>query len=227
MQDDLPSFDGFGPRAVSFFQDLEDNNSKAFFDEHRDVYESDVREPMERLMAEVAGEFGADGKVFRPHRDVRFSTDKSPYKVHCGAVVSGATSASPVYYLQVSGTGLLAATGYHQMSRDQVQRFYAAIDDDHSGAVLEELVAAAREAGAEVGGRELKTSPRGYPNDHPRVELLRHKGLTLSRSWPEWKWLQTREALRRVTDLWREADPINDWLATHVGAARQVDPGRP
>lgn len=227
MEHDIEPFAGFGPRAVSFFQDLEDSNSKAFFDEHREVYESHVREPMERLLAEVAKEFGIDGKVFRPNRDIRFSKDKSPYKLHCGAVVGDDSPGSPIFYTHVGTEGLRTASGYYRMSRDQVQRFYEAVDHDRTGPELQRLVEAARDDGIEVGGSVLKTSPRGYPNDHPRVELLRHKGLTLSRAWPEYKWLQTREALRRITALWRDARPINDWLVEHVGAARDVDPGRP
>lgn len=227
MDHDIPSFEGFGPRLASFYQDLEDNNSKAFFDEHREVYETDIREPMERVLAEVADEFGVNGKVFRPNRDVRFSKDKSPYKLNCSAIVGHGDPGSPVYYLQVGADGLVVASGYHMMSRDQVQRFYEAIDDDRTGTELQELVAAVRDAGATVGGSALTTSPRGYDNDHPRVELLRHKGLTLARSWPVYKWLQTREALRRTTALWRETAPINDWLQSHVGPARHTDAGRP
>lgn len=224
MDQDIEPFRGFGPGVVSFWHGLEDDNSTDFFHAHRDTYERDVREPMERLLAEVADEFGVDGKVFRPNRDVRFSTDKSPYKVHCGAVVGDGTPASPVYYTHVSGDGLLAASGYHRLSRDQVQRFYAAIDDDTTGPELVELVAAAREQGLSVDGSRLTTSPRGYANDHPRVELLRHKSLTVSTSWPEYKWLQTREALHRVTGLWRAAAPINDWLVANVGGPPSTAP---
>lgn len=227
LESDLGPFRGFGPDAPTFYVDLEANNSKAWFDEHRDVYEKQVRRPMEQLLADVAEEFGDHAKVFRPNRDIRFSKDKSPYKLHCGAVVGDGVPGSPVYYAHVSADGLLAASGYHQMSRDQVQRFLAAVDDEVTGPELEAMVAAARDDGATVGGSELKTSPRGYPNDHPRVELLRHKGLTLSRSWAPFKWLQTREALVRITDLWHETAPINAWLTTNVGAAREQRSGRP
>ncbi len=227
MEHDLAPFRGFGPRATTFWADLVEDNSRAFFDEHRDVYEQDIRIPMEQLLADVAEEFGHDAKVFRPNRDVRFSKDKSPYKLHCGAVVHDGTPASPVYYTHVGADGLLAASGYHQMSRDQVQRYLDAVGDDTHGPHLEELVAAARDAGMAIGGSELKTAPRGWPRDHARIELLRHKGLTVSRTWPPRAWLQTREALVRVTKLWRGAAPINDWLTTNVGAPRQVDPGRP
>lgn len=218
----LGRFTGFGPRAVSFWHELEADNSKAFFDAHRDVYERDIREPLERLLGEVAAEFG-DGKVFRPHRDVRFSTDKSPYKLHAGAVVGSRAAA---YYTAVSGDGLLAASGYYQMSRDQLERFRVAVADDTSGRVLAGLVAQARDAGADVGGRALATAPRGYPRDHPRVDLLRHKGLTLSRAWPEHGWLRTREPLRRVVALWRETQDVNAWLDEHVGPSTQEPPGR-
>lgn len=220
MDGDIEPFEGFGPGAVDFYRDLEDHNSKAHFDEHRTTYEQDVREPMERLLAEVADEFGRDGKVFRPNRDVRFSRDKSPYKLHCGAATNDGDPGSPVYYTHLSGDGLLSATGYYRMSRDQVERFYAAVDHERTGPELVDLVAAARDAGMEVGGSELTTSPRGYANDHPRVELLRHKGLTLSRTWKPYKWFQTREALRRITAVWRDAAPITDWLRTNVGGAR-------
>jgi uncharacterized protein (TIGR02453 family) len=216
----LGRFAGFGPQAVTFWHELEADNSKAFFDAHRHVYESDVREPLERLLGEVAAEFG-DGKVFRPHRDVRFSADRSPYKLHAGAVV-GATDERPAaYYTQVSGEGLLAASGYYVMSRDQLHRFREAVAADRSGPELVDLVVRARSGGAEVGGQALTTAPRGYPRDHPRVELLRHKGLTVHRAWPARRWLQTREALRRVTALWREAAELNAWLDAHVGPAEE------
>ncbi len=227
IESDLGPFAGFGPDMVAFWRDLEANNSKIWFDGHRDVYEDQVRRPMEQLLADVADEFGDHAKVFRPNRDIRFSRDKTPYKVHCGAVVSDGTPASPIYYAQVSADGLVAGSGYHHMSRDQVQRYLAAVDDDATGPELEALVATARDAGASIGGSELKTSPRGYANDHPRVALLRHKGVTLTRSWAPFKWLQTREALRRVTDVWRETEPINTWLATNVGAAREPRSSRP
>lgn len=220
----LGRFAGFGPRAVSFWHELEADNSKAFFDAHREVYEVDVREPLERLLGEVAAEFG-DGKVFRPHRDVRFSADKSPYKLHAGAVV-GDGERPVAFYTQVSGDGLLAASGYHRMSRDQLHRFLEAVDDDVTGPTLVDVVARARAAGADVGGSVLATAPRGYPRDHPRVALLRHRGLTLSRAWPEHGWLQTREALRRVTGLWREAAEVNAWLDAQVGPPREQDPAR-
>ena len=77
-------FRGWPAEALEFYEGLEADNSKAYWTAHKDVYETVVLSPMKAIAAELAPEFG-DGKVFRPNRDVRFSTDKSPYKTHIGS----------------------------------------------------------------------------------------------------------------------------------------------
>lgn len=223
----IGDFTGFPPEAFVFFQELEENNSKVWFDENRETYDHKVRLPMEEFMEAAADEFGDDGKIFRPNRDVRFSKDKSPYKLSCGGVVGETQPGTPGWYVQVSAEGVFAATGFWQMARDQIDRFYRSIDDDKHGAQLEALVAEARAAGHDVGGSALKTGPRGYAKDHPRIELLRHKSLTVTHSWPVRKWASTAAAYDRVTEVWRAAAPINDWLSRHVGASTLPQDGRP
>ncbi|MGC1207657.1 MAG: DUF2461 domain-containing protein [Ornithinimicrobium sp.] len=217
MNDQMPPFGGFGSQAISFWTELEANNNRDFFNSHRDVYDDHIREPLERLLAEVSNEFG-DGKVFRPNRDVRFSKDKSPYKLSGAAAIGDNDESSSVFYVQIGAKGLFVASGVYMMTRDQLQRFYAAIDDDASGERLTKVVDQGRADGLDIGGSALKTAPRGYSTDHPRVDLLRHKSLTVAREYgPGNDWIFTREALTRITALWRDAAPINDWLTEHVG----------
>jgi len=224
----LPTFDGFPPEAFDFYAGLsadDDHNSREWFDAHRDAYERAVRVPMEALLARADADGFGDGKVFRPNRDVRFSTDKRPYKTHCGAVIGfrdGTDRAS--HYVQLDATGMMAGCGYWELSRDQLERLRRAIDDDRHGVELERLVAQARAEGCEVLGSELKRAPRGYPVDHPRIELLRHTRLAVSRRWPVEPWMHTPAAYGRVTELWRTAAPVAAWLQTHVGGA--VEPRR-
>ena len=80
-------------------------------------------------------------------------------------------------------------------------------------------MAAARAAGNVVGAHdELKSAPRGYAKDHPRIDLLRRKGLTVWRGWPVAEPGCTRaKAKDRVEGLWRDAGPISAWLDAHVG----------
>jgi uncharacterized protein (TIGR02453 family) len=221
---ELAPFGGFPRDAFALYAHLgdDDNNHKPWFDANRRVYEDAVRVPMEALLARAAGDGFGDGKVFRPNRDVRFSRDKRPYKTHCGAVIAfrdGSGRASR--YVQLDAGGMMAAAGYWELSRDQLERFRRAIDDPDPGEELAALVATARTGGLEVLGSELKRAPRGYPTDHPRIELLRHTRLAASRAWPRADWMHTAEAYDRVVTVWREAAPLAAWLETHVGAATE------
>ena len=127
-------------------------------------------------------------------------------------------------YAELSAHGLYAGTGYHQLARDQLERFRAAVVDERSGPRLAELVAAARAGGLDVVGESLRTAPRGYPREHPRGELLRHKALVAGRSLPGAAGIGRDDALEHVAATWRAVEPLNAWLEKHVGASTM--PGR-
>jgi uncharacterized protein (TIGR02453 family) len=220
----IGSFTGFPPDAFRFYAELERDNSRAWFQANRARYERNVRRPMEALLAALAGGFGDDGKVYRPHRDLRFSADGRPYKEHCGAVISRRYAAVPVRYVQVDADGLAVAVGYPAMSRDQLRRFREAVDDEASGTALADAVATARGGGFEVTGSELVRAPRGMAPDHPRIELLRHRALLARRSWARAAWMHRPAAADVIAEAWRAASAVGDWLEVHVGAA--TDPPR-
>ena len=204
-------FRGWPAEALEFFEGLQADNSKAYWQANKAVYEAAVRGPMDALLAELAPEFG-EGKVFRPYRDVRFSADKSPYKTHMGATLARAG------YVQLSADGLAAGSGYWGMAPDQLARFRAAVADDQVGGELTSTLAGLAGNGIGVTSHgELKTAPRGYPKDHPRVELLRMKGLATWKAWPVAPWLGTAKAKDRVVAFLRASAPVRDWLDTHVG----------
>ncbi|RZT85250.1 uncharacterized protein (TIGR02453 family) [Pseudonocardia sediminis] len=209
----MSAFAGFGEYAVEFYDGLVADNSKAYWTDQRETYERDVRGPMTALLADLEPEFGA-GKVFRPYRDVRFSHDKTPYKTHCGGY------ASP-FYVEVSTEGLMAAGGYYGMAPDQVARYRAAVDDERRGEDLRARLQEAEATGLTVGGERLKTRPRGVDPGHPRLELMRHKGLHVSRRWPPDDVLHGPGARDRVRKVWRAARPLSEWLADHVGPSEQ------
>jgi len=213
------AFRGWHVEALEFFEGLEAENSKAYWQRNKDVYEKLVRAPMEELLAELAPEWG-DGRVFRPYRDVRFSRDKSPYKTHIGAMVGEG-------YVQLSAEGLAAGSGMWEMAPDQLERFRDAVDAERSGKALSKLVAGARAAGLELMAHEtLKTAPRGYPKDHPRIELLRYKGLVAWREWPAGAWLGTKRAKDRIVEFLRSSRPLSGWLRTNVGPSTLPERGR-
>jgi uncharacterized protein (TIGR02453 family) len=210
-------FRGWPPDALRWFAGLEADNSRDWFHANRATYDDAVRGPMEALLAELEPAFG-EGKVFRPNRDTRFSADKSPYKTNCAAVVP--RSEGGAFYVSVSADGLHVAAGCYMMSRDQLDRFRRAVADDRAGPALERVVGALERERFDVGYETLKTAPRGYPKDHPRVRLLRHGGLTAGRVHPPRKWLHTAAAKDGVVEVWTAVAPMHEWLDRHVGPPR-------
>lgn len=208
------AFTGFPSEAVLFYEGLVADNSRTYWQANKPVFERTVRQPMNELLAELA-EFGPF-HVFRPHKDVRFSKDKTPYKDHIGAY--GESQGGAGYYVQFSASGLLVGSGYYQMASDQLDRFRRAVDSDAVGGELAQLCSALATDGFELGAiGELKTAPRGYPKDHPRIEILRRKGLIASKQWKPARWIETRAVVGKVRAAWRAADDMNAWLDTHVG----------
>jgi len=204
------AFTGWPVEAIEFFEGLEDDNSRTYWQAHKDTYAQFVKGPMEALLAELEDDFGP-GRIFRPNRDVRFSNDKSPYKLNCAAQLTGG-------YVSVSADELFAGSGLYMPMPEQLKRLRAAIDADRTGRELEAIVAALRKAKYDVGAHEtLKTAPRGYPKDHPRIDLLRQKGLIAWREWPVGAWLGTAKAKQRVVDFLHDAAPVQRWLDRNVG----------
>jgi uncharacterized protein (TIGR02453 family) len=214
--DAAAGFVGFPADGMAFYDGLEADNSKTFWADHKTTYEQAVRGPMLALTATLEPEFG-EAKLFRPYRDVRFSADKSPYKTHQGAVV-GTGTAQGTLYLQVSADGLMIGGGYYVMSSDQLARYRAAVEDDATGVPLAGVVAELVAQDFELAGERLQRAPRGIDPAHPRVDLLRHKGIAALRRHGMPPWLATREAAERIAEGWRALAPLNAWLAAHVGA---------
>lgn len=212
------TFRGWPPSAIDFYRQLEAENTRPFWLAHKDTYDRDVRAPFDALSELVAEEFGPL-KVFRPNRDTRFSKDKTPYKTNCYAVGEG--EGGEGYYVGISTAGLTVGAGFWMMAPDQLDRYRRAIDDEHTGAEIAGIVADLGRKKLSIEGHALKTAPRGYPRDHPRVELLRHKSIAAMRSWEPAAWLSTKGAGTRIVDTWRAAAPLNAWLATHVGPSTE------
>jgi uncharacterized protein (TIGR02453 family) len=208
------AFTGFPLEAVSFYEGLTADNSRTYWQANKAVYERAVKAPMLDLLDELP-EFGPF-HVFRPNRDVRFAKEKTPYKEQIGAF--GESEGGAGYYVHFSATGLYVGSGYYHMHSDQLERFREAIDAEATGADLVLRCDAVEQHGLRLGAMsELKRAPRGYPKDHPRIDLLRRKGLIAGRDWPLAKWMHTKAAVARVRDTWSQAADVNAWLDTHVG----------
>lgn len=150
------------------------------------------------------------------HRDVRFSKDKSPYKTSHAAIHDGD---GIDHYLQIGAGGLLVAAGIYWMEPEPLRCYRAAVDDNRTGRALERLLAKLKSTSLSIndmGVGSLKTAPRGYPRDHPRVELLRLKGLVGHRTLTG-SALHDPSAVRDfVMETFELCAPLTRWLRSNT-----------
>lgn len=215
----MNQFSGFTPAVRRWFQGLEADNSREYFQAHRDFYEESIRGQMEALLDELSENFEGEVKMFRQNRDIRFSADKSPYKTQTYGVIRRSDDVPHGLFASISARGLVAGSGYYRMARDRLELYRAAVVDDKRGPELERTVAKAQKANLELWGETLATAPRGYPKDHERIELLRRKSLALGARLEIARGINRADGLRFVTRTWKAAAPVTAWLDEHVGAS--------
>ena len=208
------AFPGFPPEAFEFYEQLEADNDREFWTANKADYERLVRQPMVALCDELA-DFGPFS-LYRPYNDMRFAKGRPPYKTHQGAYTQG--SGGSGHYVQISADGLMAAAGYYAMAKDQLELFRTAVDDGDLGAEVAGLAEGLARSGYELGAHEsLKTAPRGFPKDHPHIDLLRRKGLMAWKSWPVARWMHGPDVVTRVRSVFTDVAPLAGWLDRHVG----------
>jgi uncharacterized protein (TIGR02453 family) len=213
------SFSGWPEQALDFYEGLEADNSKTYWTRHKAIFEEAVFGPMTELLSELTEEFGQT-KIFRPYRDVRFSKDKSPYKTQIGATVGSG-------YVQFSAAGLAVGDGMYMMATDQLDRYRRAVASEDSGSHLEKVIAGIEADEVAVSGHDvLKSAPRGYAADHPRIGLLRYKGIVAWKEWPVEPWLETADAKNRIARVLTATRPLRTWLEAHVGPSELTDSRR-
>jgi uncharacterized protein (TIGR02453 family) len=220
-------FRGFGPGAFEWLAGLERDNSRTYFTATRDVYDTEVRGALEAMLDELSLTFGGPVKVFRQHRDLRFARDRTPYKTRTYGVLAGDPASAAGLYAELSTRGLYAGTGYHQLARDQLERYREAVAAERTGQELAAAATAAQAAGLELAGETLRTAPRGLQRDHPRIDLLRRKALIAGRrAVPGAGGIGREAALAHVAGAWRAAAPLTAWLDAHVGPSTLPPPER-
>ncbi|MFS3127417.1 DUF2461 domain-containing protein [Nocardioides sp. Bht2] len=206
-------FTGFTEAALDFYDDLEIDNTKSYWEAHKATYNDAVKAPFQALATTLEPEFGAM-KIFRPYRDVRFAKDKTPYKTHQGAFVGVAPATG--WYLELSARGVRLGGGFYEASAQRLAAVRAAIDNDLTGAELEKILKRLGKNSWEIGGDTLKTKPRGYDADHPRIDLLRHRSLFVNRSLGFEPVIHSPELVDVVRTGWRELRPLVEWIAART-----------
>jgi uncharacterized protein (TIGR02453 family) len=204
------------PEALEFLRELEANNDRDWFKANRARYDAHLLEPA-RALAEQLGGFG-EAHFFRPYHDTRFHA-RPPIKEQLGVAIGYGGAGG--FYFELSLDGFLVAAGLHRPASDQLERFRAAIDDARRARGFERAVATASAARLEVPEPGLRRAPRGYRPDHPRIDRLRLKEITVYRRHPLEPWLHEPACDRLVETELEAARPLVGWLSEHVGPSQR------
>lgn len=218
-------FLGFADAEMRFFRALAKHQDRDWFAEHKAEYEEGWAAPMAALLGEVRDavdgaypdcELG-DPKVFRIYRDVRFGKDKSPFKTTVSGVItakprSKVTEAPAAFYLQL-GTETFAGAGLYMMDPRALSSFRAAVLDEERGAEVAGMLRKLEKKGfVASSAEELKSAPRGIDPEHPRIELLKRKGLVVSFPTLPVAQIKDRKILDWAIAQAKLAAPLVRWL---------------
>ncbi len=221
----MPSKPHFTKSLFSFLRDLAANNRKNWFEANKERYLCDVREPAQRFINDfsphlkrISRHFAADprpvgGSMFRIHRDVRFSREKTPYKTHLGIQfrhIDARNAHTPSFYLHLEPDEVFIATGIWHPDGPTTRRIRERIVSDSSGWKRAVWNADFQDR-FEMTGERLKRPPRGFDPDHPLVEDMMWKDFTAFSPLTESD-IVRGGFLERFTDLCRIGAPLNRWL---------------
>lgn len=213
--------------TLDFLKKLHQNNDRDWFKEHKKEYEA-AREEFSVLVTALLEHFThkidpafstltAKECIFRLNRDVRFSKDKTPYKTYFSAVLhpDGRKTEKPIFYLHIApNDNSFLAIGVYQPNKDYIKKIREEID--YNADELKEIFDKKEfktyfEGFSEMENGVLKTAPRGYPKDHPNIELLRFKHFIVEKSITD-KELLSDDITQKLAQIAFAGQPLNDWL---------------
>ena len=231
-----PGFTGFGPGTSRFLKGLSDNNNKGWFDAHRADYDQHYVVPalafvaaigprLQRLSASLNYAPKVNGSLFRINRDVRFSADKTPYKDHLDMWFWEGPKkgwSTPGFFLRLTPSRLIVGAGMHRFDKVQADAFRHAVVG-RAGHRLGTAIHDVKEAGFSVAEPTRKKVPKGFDGDHPRANLLRHDGLTVTWEGRPPKEVRTAAFVDWCETKYRDLLPIEQWLLKNVAPTANVD----
>lgn len=220
------TFTGFGTGTTDFLAGLSANNTKSWFDAHRDDYERHwvapakefvmaAGEALTELNPRIEAQPKVNGSIFRINRDTRFSQDKTPYKDHLDLWFwegerKGAVSG---YFLRVTPTHVGIGAGAHGFDKERLAEFRSAVVDPKAGKALQKAVDAVEAAGWPVKGESHKRPPRGVEPVGPTQErFLLHGALWCGEDTEHPASMRSGRFVSYVMNRWQQLDPLHRWL---------------
>jgi uncharacterized protein (TIGR02453 family) len=218
------------PAALTFLRNLARHNDREWFQPRKATYEAELKEPMLAIVRKITDAMTgfapshvrpAEKSLFRIYRDTRFSSDKRPYKTHVAAwwTHTGLDKTSGAgYYFHVSPKEVIVAAGSYMPEKEQLAQIRNWLLEHH--AEFRRLLnrPAVRKAFTEFEGNTLSRPPKGFPKDHPAMDLVQHRQWGLSATLPPAIALKP-EFAATIIRYFQLAAPLVDALNTPIAAA--------
>lgn len=213
------TFSGFSEDAVQFLKDLKANNKREWFNANKQIYEAEIKKPAEAFCDAVAEDLETltgrahTAKIFRIHRDVRFSKDKTPYNthLHIGFMPASDMTTPPCWFFGLDTEKLTLGTGIFAFEKQQLEMFRERVAGS-DGSDLAKLLDKLEANGMRISGAELKRVPAGYPKEHPQADLLCRKGLS---AWVDLggpDQATSSDLVKSCRRSFKQLKPVFDWL---------------
>lgn len=220
-------FEGFSKQSVKFFKDLKNNNSKAWFEKNRGIYDDFVMLESQLLIAEMGQKLQkiapdivaipkTDKSIFRIHRDVRFSKDKSPYKTHLAILFWEGPfkkMENSGFYFHLEPSKLFLAVGMHVFPKNWIQTYReSVVHPEYGKSLVKAINKVAKNAKYQLGWRKYKRTPRGFDENHKYAEYLLYGGIGFQFEEPLPEIIYTKGAIDYVYEKFKAMSPIHVWL---------------
>jgi uncharacterized protein (TIGR02453 family) len=218
------------PALFDFLRELKQNNDRSWFEENKQRYEAVVRDPLLKFIADfaihlakISLHYEADprkvgGSLFRIHRDIRFSPDKTPYKTHAGIQFrheSGKDVHAPGFYLHLEPDNVFTAIGVWQPDSETLGRIRDAIVAHQTR--WQQIFADEKfNAMFSLEGNRLKKPPKGYDPDYPLIEVLKLKEFYVFTSFSE-QVACAADFIDQYADACLKTKPFMEFLTTAIG----------
>ena len=213
--------------TLDFLLKIKSNNNREWFNKNRKLYE-DAKENFESLVQAIIDRvtdfepimkgLEAASCIYRINRDIRFSNDKSPYKAHFGAfIVRGGRKNGDKfagYYVHIEPGNSMIAGGAYMPPAPWLSAIREKIDEEP-----EELLRIIKNKDfinyfGKIEGEKLKTAPKGYPSDHPHIDLLKYKSYLVVNEVTDEKVL-SQDYFEHIINVARAMKPLNDFLSDY------------
>lgn len=223
----MSTFDGFSKDALAFFEEIAENNNKAWFETNKTRFKREIQQPAQQFVIALGERLDTiapnirydtkltgSGSIMRIYRDTRFSKDKTPYKKNLGIAWwegYGKKTQEPGFYFNMSPGDTWMGGGLYMMP--DLDKYRGAIVDDELGEAFEMVAAHMASIGLPISvWNPLKRVPRGYDKEHPRAERLKYKGITVGSNPLSDDLVTSPDLLDFCFEFCNKMLPLHQWL---------------